>query len=128
MIDISPSLIPILVAIISTIGLHLVAQWTARRKNKVDETVTFAAEWRKLYDEMESRVKEMEVRLQETEEVKRQKLVLEGRVSELERKVKDLSDALEYLIREVGPTHPIAAREARKIASGTPKPTKHTPE
>lgn len=106
------------------------------RKQIVDENVTFAKEWRELYQSMEGKEQALEVKVAAMENTLRElvaqnialkderdavtivKKTLEQRVAELEKKFTNLQKAFEYLAETVEPSHPEAVQKARKIVKG----------
>lgn len=106
------------------------------RKQVLDENVTFAKEWRELYQCMEGKGQALEVKVAAMESTLREliaqnvtlkderdavtivKKTLEQRVAELEKKFTNLQKAFEFLAETVEPSHPEAVQKARKIVKG----------
>ena len=100
-----------------------------RRKQYVDENVTFASEWRKLYDEQEERTRALETQLAAVnlkllafDDMTRKNEALEKRVDQLEQEVERLMAALGYLTNEAAGIIPDQVKKAQAIAAGKEPP------
>ncbi len=130
--DLAPLVVPILVTALANGALWLAKWLFGRRKEQVEEDVTFAGQWEKLANErraeaeevkkeraeLKARIKALEDHASDYDIVTKAKLTLEARGAALETMQYQLLEAFEYLAGEVSASHAEAVKVAKKIAAG----------
>ena len=121
--------VALLTALIGTVVIPLLRWWLDKRKQDEDETTNFkklndgslqagSAEWRQLYEKMETRVNFLETKQEDYDALKADRSQMAQRITVIESELANLKDAFEYLAHEVETTNQQSVNIARKIARG----------
>lgn len=132
--------------VVVTFGRAFWQTVTGGHKQVVDDSVTYAAQWRLLYEgqlarnidldkrmndlsarqeergkrieSLEGRLQEYESKIAEYDNMSRENSYLKAEIAEIREELKHIKGALYWLMREVADTHPEAVEKAKRMATG----------